>query len=106
MKIRLLVAAVLLLASAAHAQQPGDARRGHDLAREICSACHAVEKNIAVSPNVRAPTFRDIAARPGMSELGLYAAVRTPHPAMPRLVPDSSELRDVIAYIRSLGSEE
>jgi cytochrome c2 len=101
----LLVFAALLLAGSANAQQ-GDALRGRTLAREICSACHAVEKTIGVSPNVEAPTFREIAARPGMSELALYSAVRTPHPAMPRLVPDSSELRDLIAYIRSLEGSE
>jgi mono/diheme cytochrome c family protein len=106
MKSRLLLSVgILFLANTAYGQQ-GDVRRGHALARQICAECHAVEKNIDVSPNVRAPTFRDVAARPGISDLALYAAVRTPHPAMPQLVPDSSELRDIIAYIRFLAREE
>ena len=106
MKRHLLLAAALMLTSAAEAQRSGDVRRGQNLARQICAACHAVEKTIGVSPNAQAPTFRAIAATPGLSELGLYAAVRTPHPAMPLLVPDSSELKDLIAYIRSFDDAE
>ena len=40
-----------------------------------------------------------------MSELGLYAAIRTPHEDMPVLLPDVADLHNVIAYLQSLQRE-
>jgi hypothetical protein len=64
-----------------------------------------VENVIAPSPNERAPSFRTIAATPGISELALYSAIRTPHPDMPALVQDSAALKDIMAYILTLQRE-
>jgi mono/diheme cytochrome c family protein len=96
----------LLLAAPANAQARGDVRRGQQVARDICASCHAVERAITTSPHPRAPSFQSIASTPGMTELGLYAALRTPHGGMPLVVPDMAELDHITAYIRSLQTEE
>ena len=84
------------------AQNTGEARRGLTVAQDVCADCHAIDRNASSSPNVLAPTFRQIVDTPGMTELALYAALRTPHPIMPNLLPDSADVNNVIAYIRSL----
>lgn len=84
------------------AQQQDNVRQGQAVARRICAQCHAVERTLGASPNPAAPSFRSIAQQPGMTELGVYAAIRTPHSDMPRLVPDMTDLQNVIAYLLSL----
>ena len=104
----LILGAALTLALFGHAfaQSSGDIRRGQTVARTICSECHAVANTIAPSPNPDAPSFRSIAERPGVSSLSLFAAIRTPHPAMPDLVPDIADRDAVIDYILSLQPRE
>jgi mono/diheme cytochrome c family protein len=110
MKIVTAVAVVTMLVSASSvrgtAQERGDARRGHEVARQVCAQCHAVEKAIMVSPHPGAPSFQSIASTPGMTEMGVYMALRTPHGAMPLVVPDMADLDHVTAYIRSLRVDE
>jgi mono/diheme cytochrome c family protein len=104
----LAVVTMLVSASAVRgaAQERGDARRGHDVARQVCAQCHAVEKAITASPHPRAPSFQSIASTPGMTEMGLYMALRTPHGEMPLVVPDLADLDHITAYVRSLRTDE
>ena len=103
----LLLASVVLSAvgpAIVTAQEAGDARAGHAVAQNACSACHAIEKGDARSPNPDAPTFVTIATVPGMTAAALLAALQTSHRerTMPNLILPPDELRDVVAYVLSL----
>jgi len=49
-----------------------------------------------------APTFRQIANAPDMSEIALSVLLRTPHKTMSNFTFEPDELRDLVAYIMSL----
>ena len=84
------------------AQEEGDARRGQAFAQRVCAQCHAVRSGQIGSPNPDAPTVPVIAAVPGMTALALTVVLQSAHNAMPDLVLEPQDRRDVIAYIRSL----
>ena len=84
------------------AQEAGDTRAGHVLARQVCASCHAVSPGETRSPDARAPAFQALASTPGMTGTALTVALRTSHETMPNLMLEREELRNVIAYILSL----
>jgi mono/diheme cytochrome c family protein len=86
---------------AASAQQTSKSA-GLDVARRICSECHAVERRRGSSPNLDAPSFRRIANTRGMTAKFLSVEIRRAHEVMPNLNLKASELHDVMAYILSL----
>jgi cytochrome c len=88
--------------SAAMAQEDGDAAAGHAFARSLCAVCHAVEPDGGSSPNPSAPTFRRVAAEPGMTATALSVFFRSPHREMPDLVLSATDRADLIAYILTL----
>ena len=105
--IQILLFAAVFTARLAPAlgQEPGDISNGRAIAKDVCAACHAIEDSlIAKSPNPKAPPFRAIAATPGMTDIALLAALRSPHVGgeMPLVLPNTEDVRDVIAYIASL----
>jgi mono/diheme cytochrome c family protein len=87
-----------------HAQDQGDARQGQAFAQRVCAKCHAVGRSVIGSPNPAAPTFPVIADVPGMTAMALTVVLQSAHDAMPDLVLEPQERRDVIAYILSLRS--
>lgn len=89
-------------ASGAGAQVLGDADEGQRFAREVCVACHAVERGDKIMSLVGAPPFQLVAADPAASEISLRVFLRSPHETMPDLVLSDEEMDDVIAYILSL----
>jgi cytochrome c len=95
------VIAFSLLSDAASAQQTSQSA-GREVARRICSECHAVERKTAPSPNLDAPSFRRIANTRGMTATFLSVEIRRAHEMMPNINLNAEELRDVIAYILSL----
>jgi mono/diheme cytochrome c family protein len=98
-------AALLLSAGETFARAPGDPEKGELLARESCSACHAIDRSSQSSPNPLAPPFRQIARTPGMNALALRAALQTSHRNMPNLVLGKGSREDVIAYILELKTQ-
>ena len=95
-----LAALVMLPATAMAAGNPD---KGMALAREVCSACHAVPPyENSINPVSAAPDFKAIANMKGMNATGLHAFLTTPHPTMPNLVLKPRQLSDVIAYILSI----
>jgi mono/diheme cytochrome c family protein len=82
--------------------QEGDVGRGAEIARTICSACHAVSTPRAMSRNAEAPPFWKLATTPGMTSIALSAALMTSHRSMPNIILEPEQRRDVIAYILSL----
>lgn len=92
----------LAMASAAAAQEAGDARKGQEYALKVCAECHGVRQGDPASPRIGLATFRTIANTPGMTGTALAVWLRTPHKSMPNLVIEAEDRSNVIAYILSL----
>ncbi|MGE3528146.1 MAG: cytochrome c [Methyloceanibacter sp.] len=100
------LAAVLALAFGSQAlAQDADVAAGAAYARQVCAACHAVLANEQISPLPQAPTFQSVADTPGMTEMALTVWLQSSHPTMPNIVLEPNDLRNVVAYIRSLERE-
>jgi mono/diheme cytochrome c family protein len=108
MKTGLLISSVVLVArlatSSAMAQQTDQSNAGHALAIQICTQCHAVDKQSGHSPAVAAPRFEDVANSPGMTAAALKAFFQTSHRTMPNVILTSDQMDKLIAYILSLKS--
>jgi len=103
--ILLLLGAVLAPASLlapARSQALGDVVAGERLAREVCAACHAVEKGDTLVSFEGAPAFQLVANDPSASEVGLRVFLRTPHKNMPDLILTPQQTDDIVTYILSL----
>jgi mono/diheme cytochrome c family protein len=90
---------VTFLATASEALEIGDAEKGVALVRDTCSQCHAIRKGQLLSPNLRAPTFAELATTPGMTSGALTITLTTPHAGMPMFVLSPEQRQDIIAYI-------
>jgi mono/diheme cytochrome c family protein len=97
-----LAAAVTLGLSGAAAAQDADIAAGKAYASEICATCHAILPGEEVSPLLEATPFQQVADTPGMTELALSVWLQTSHPTMPNIILEQDDMRNVIAYIRSL----
>jgi mono/diheme cytochrome c family protein len=82
-----------------------DIEAGAAYAKKVCAACHAVLANEQISPLPQAPTFQSVADTPGMTEMALTVWLQSSHPTMPNIVLEPDDLRNVVAYIRSLDRE-
>ena len=80
----------------------GDPIEGEKLAREICAACHEVDKGRYGISLEEAPAFQEVADDASMTSLALRVFLRSPHEVMPDLMLSETETDDVIAYILSL----
>lgn len=102
------LAACLGIATFAHAQERAPRfrakpfERGLYVASQICAECHAIYRDRTESPHPLAPTFREIAATPGLSRAALLVALRTSHVTMPNLMLTENDARAVATYILSL----
>ena len=97
--------AVLLALSSEALAQDADIEAGAGYAKQVCAACHAVLPNEQISPFAEAPTFQSVADTPGMTELALTVWLQSSHPTMPNIVLEPDDMRNVVAYIRSLESD-
>jgi mono/diheme cytochrome c family protein len=98
----LLAAAMTLGLSDGVQAQEGDITAGKAYAEQVCAACHAVLPDEEVSPILDATAFQEVANTPGMTELALSVWLQSSHPTMPNIVLEQDDMRNVIAYIRSL----
>ena len=83
-------------------QDLGDATEGQRFAREVCAACHAVEKGDKMLSQEGAPPFQVVADDPAVSEISLRVFLRSPHENMPNLILSDEETDNVVSYILSL----
>lgn len=104
---------ILLLAAAISFGLPGDASAqdadiaaGQAYAEKICAECHAVLADEDFSPLMDATPFQEVATTPGMTELALSVWMQSSHPTMPNIVLEQDDMRNVIAYIRSLDTAQ
>jgi mono/diheme cytochrome c family protein len=106
MKGLMLVGAMTLGLSAAAAAQDADIAAGKAYAEQVCADCHAVQAGDKFSPLMEASSFQEVADTPGMTELALSVWLQSSHPTMPNIVLEQDDLRNVVAYIRSLKGKE
>ena len=95
-----------LAAVAALAQPPPQdpsVARGLALVTRNCSMCHAIGR-VGDSPNPQAPHFRDLHQRYPIDNLGeaLAEGILVGHPQMPEFRFSGQEVRDIIAYLKSI----
>lgn len=90
------------------AQEGGPAARGAQLAAQICAPCHDVGAGSGQGSGQgsgkslgAAPSFRAIAAAPGMNERALAVFLRTPHAQMPDIILAPDEIEALAAYVMS-----
>jgi len=103
MRRALILFAALALATPTLAKTPAPVRRGHELARQVCASCHAVEPG-GTSPEPRAAPLasRDMRHVAGI-EGRLARLTREGHYGMPPQALTDEQVRDLLAYIESLA---
>ncbi len=104
----LVLSAATLLALAAFACDAGAqtqpaVQRGVQLARTHCAQCHSIDK-LSPSPLTVAPPFRDLHKKYPVENLqeSLAEGLVTGHPAMPEFRFATDQIRDFIAFLKSL----
>ena len=91
-----------LIAPSAFAQSPA-AQRGLTFVRAHCAQCHAIDK-ISESPLAIAPPFRTLHLKYPIESLErpLAEGIMAGHPTMPQFRLELDQIRDVIAYLKTL----
>jgi cytochrome c len=94
--------ALLAIAPSAFAQSPA-AQRGLTFVRAHCAQCHAVDK-ASESPLAIAPPFRTLHLKYPIESLErpLAEGIIAGHPTMPQFRLEPDQIRDVIAYLKTL----
>ena len=88
--------------AAVTARDLGDVSAGYDLARQVCSTCHRVEKGETGEKHPDVSAFQTIADNPAKTALGLRVFLKSQHRNMPDLILSETEIDSLIAYIESL----
>ena len=98
--VLLAVSLSLLGATAAAAQSE---QRGLNFVRANCARCHSIDK-MTVSPLAIAPPFRDLHKRYPVENLAEAFAegITTGHQNMPEFRLEPDQIKDVIAYFKTL----
>jgi cytochrome c len=109
--------AVLVSATAAARADGSPEKAGKALARDYCSACHRVSAEQAPPPKVtvdtgsgsevyEAPSFRQVAAKPGRDADYLRTVIQAPHYPMREQLFIPEELEQIVTYILSLKATD
>lgn len=82
------------------------AARGMDLLRANCARCHAID-TASLSPNPKAPPFRDVVRKydPDALEEALAEGIVTGHNEMPEFAFEPDQVTDIIAYLDTLKAQ-
>jgi mono/diheme cytochrome c family protein len=105
-RIGLIAFTLSAAATAAHAQEAGNAGEGLAYARAHCAECHGVETaRDDFSPNADAPDFSVVANTPGMTGRALVVWLQTSHPTMPNFIIPPEARDNLVAYIMSLKTK-
>ena len=99
--------AVLIATATTAAAQSDASARGRLLVQRHCASCHAVTRT-GDSPNAAAPRFRELNQRYRIDELGeaLAEGILTGHPAMPQFAFPPKDVKAILAYLRSIQTEQ
>lgn len=87
--------------------QPASTARGEALVARNCSGCHAIGRT-GVSPNPASPPFRELHRRYPVENLAeaLSEGILTGHPQMPEFRFAPAEVLDIIAYLKSIQTQQ
>ena len=107
------IAAGLLGICCARADSEGckSLQQADDVVQQVCATCHIVARNQKIAPSLEepAPSFFDIAARPGTTADSLHRFLETTHwdrttfpMTMPRLRLSEEQIDAIACYILSL----
>ncbi len=101
--ILIVLAALLLLASSHALAQSPAVQRGLTFVRVHCAQCHAIDK-VSKSPLTIAPPFRTLHLKYPIESLErpLAEGIMAGHPTMPQFRLEPDQIRDVIAYLKTL----
>ncbi len=79
---------------------------GHQILREHCAACHAIDA-VGLSPNPKSPPFREVVKRyePEALEEALAEGIVTGHNNMPEFEFEPDQITAIIAYLDSLKTQ-
>ena len=108
MKIHAAALCAIVAISLVCADLPAAAQAGEDLiagrrvAEQICAECHAIHDYETSSPDIGAPTFKQIANDPGKSAQSVAGWLRSSHPAMQNVMLGPADAANVVAYLLSL----
>lgn len=80
---------------------------GKQLTTRNCAMCHSVGAK-GLSPNPKAPAFRDLNERLDVEALGegLATGILTRHPAMPEFRFEPYEVVAIVRYLRSIQGRQ
>ena len=100
------VVVVAMCSTVSSASAAGDADEAKGLVAERCSECHAVPGYSAEGlPTLEAPAFQTIADDPATyTEARLRASLLQPHWPMGQFNLSSSDIDNIVAYLKSLGA--
>jgi cytochrome c len=86
----------------AQSQSPVE-QRGLTFVRTNCASCHSIDR-VSESPLRVAPPFRTLHLKYPVENLAesLAEGIVTGHPTMPEFRLDPGQVRDVIAYLKTL----
>jgi mono/diheme cytochrome c family protein len=92
----------LLLSTPALALSPSE-QRGKSFALTNCARCHSIDR-VTRSPLKIAPPFRTLHLRYPVETLeeALAEGIVTGHPTMPQFVLEPDQIRDFLAYLKTL----
>jgi mono/diheme cytochrome c family protein len=82
------------------------AQRGAALAELWCNSCHITDAGRSEDPMSQSPSFRQLATRVETQAAGFRATLSAPHYPMRAVTLSPGEIEAIIAYIRSLSSNE
>ncbi|SRR6266487_1966238 len=94
--------AAALVSASAFAQSPA-AQRGLTFVHTHCAQCHSIDK-VSESPLAIAPAFRTLHLKYPIEglERPLAEGIIANHPTMPQFRLEPDQIRDVIAYLKTL----
>ena len=98
--------AAIIPSSALAQPELGDPDKGKALAETLCSGCHNVWMGPVDRDKNEVPSFYDFANRPDQTPELLAAGIILPHPLMPKVPFTNEELRNIVAYIMSLRTQD
>ena len=89
------------------ADNAAQVRKGHELALQICAACHVVAPDQSARPLLKppAPEFSAIANRPTATAASLTEFLQVPHGKMPNPMLADYQVTALTAYLMSLRTK-
>jgi mono/diheme cytochrome c family protein len=106
LSIAVVFSAAAVAANAQNAPHQGDPQAGRQLAIRHCDTCHIVTPNQEIRPLVSgyAPSFFDVANKPGITAQSLEGFLAHGHPyaKMPQPALSAAQVTDLVSYILSL----